>query len=185
MFLDTMEEVGDDCGDEDGTPVTRLVIPSDVVPVSATDDTIYIVGTQMEKVTKIAGLNIAKDCLENLTLRCCLISSMEGVESLINLKKLELYDNQVQKLSSLEHLQNLQILDMSFNAVRDMSPVSCCPNLTELYLAQNKLRKIQGIALMKNLRVLDLGANRIRVKIFTGVSFKYSHQSEYLSFISF
>jgi Leucine-rich repeat (LRR) protein len=158
-----MEEIDDV---EFDSPVMRLVIPSDVVPVSSSDDSVYIIGTQMEKVTKIAGLEVAKDSLETLTLRCCLISTMEGVESLTKLRKLELYDNQIQRVSSLESLHNLQILDMSFNAVRDMSPVSCCPNLTELYLAQNKLRKIQGIAHMKNLRILDLGANRIRVCLF-------------------
>jgi len=88
---------------------------------------------------------------------------MDGVENLTKLIKLELYDNQVLKISSLERLTSLKILDISFNSIRDMSPVRCCPLLEELYIAQNKLRKIVGIENMKSLRVLDLGANRIRV----------------------
>jgi hypothetical protein len=37
---------------------------------------------------------------------------MEGVENLITLTKLELYDNHIQKLTGLENLQSLRILDM-------------------------------------------------------------------------
>lgn len=88
---------------------------------------------------------------------------MEGVDSLVGLHKLELYDNYIKQLVGLENLANLKVLDMSFNAIRDMSPVSACPLLEELYLAQNKLRKIQGIRELRQLRILDLGANRIRV----------------------
>jgi Leucine-rich repeat (LRR) protein len=56
---------------------------------------------------------------------------MEGVENLITLRKLELYDNQIEQISSLERLSNLLILDLSFNAIREMVPnlVSSCPLL--------------------------------------------------------
>jgi len=85
------------------------------------------------------------------------------VENLFTLKKLELYDNHIQKISHLENLTNLTILDLSFNSIRDISPVSACPLLQELYAAQNKLRKIEGLTGLQHLRTLDLGANRIRV----------------------
>lgn len=56
---------------------------------------------------------------------------MEGIENLTTLRKLELYDNQVEQISSLERLSNLVILDLSFNAIREMVPdlVSSCPLL--------------------------------------------------------
>ena len=56
---------------------------------------------------------------------------MEGVENLTTLRKLELYDNQIEQISSLERLTNLLILDLSFNAIREMVPdlVSSCPQL--------------------------------------------------------
>lgn len=56
---------------------------------------------------------------------------MEGVEDLTTLRKLELYDNQIEQISSLERLSNLLILDLSFNAIREMVPnlVSSCPLL--------------------------------------------------------
>ena len=102
-------------------------------------------------------------CFQELTLRSCLIKSMEGVQSLVGLIKLELYDNQVLAISSLERLTNLLILDISYNSIRDMSPVRHCLKLQKLYIAQNKLRTIAGLEDLHDLRLLDLGANRIRV----------------------
>lgn len=42
--------------DEEKAPADRLIIPSDVIPINETDETIQIVGTRGEKVTKIDGL---------------------------------------------------------------------------------------------------------------------------------
>jgi len=89
---------------------------------------------------------------------------MDGVESLTTLRKLELYDNQIESISAVEKLSNLTILDLSFNAIRALVPLQCCPLLQELYVAQNKLRKIEGLDGLVHLRTLDLGANRIRVR---------------------
>lgn len=144
-------------------PVERNICPKDVSTIDDDDDSIFIVGTHGNKVTRLSNLeNMNK--LKVLTCRSCLIGSMDGiVENHSTLHKLELYDNHIQKLTNLEHLKNLVILDMSYNAVRDMKPVEVCVHLEELYLAQNKLRKIQGLKGLNKLRTLDLGANRIRV----------------------
>ena len=89
---------------------------------------------------------------------------MDGVESLVTLEKLELYDNHIEEVRGVDLLSNLRILDISFNSIRCMVPLAhCCPMLEELYMAQNKLRKIEGLDGLKNLVTLDLGANRIRV----------------------
>ena len=88
---------------------------------------------------------------------------MTGVENLTTLRKLELYDNQIESISAIDKLMNLTVLDLSFNAIRSLVPLQCCPLLEELYVAQNKLRKIEGLDGLLHLRTLDLGANRIRV----------------------
>ena len=85
--------------------------------------------------TKIWGLE-GMDNLKSLVLRCCLISSMEGVDTLVSLRKLELYDNQIEAISNIERLSSLTILDISFNSIREMGPVRCCHLLEELYIAQ-------------------------------------------------
>lgn len=97
-------------------------------------------------------------------LRSCLIKSMNGIESLVGLQKLEIYDNQLQAISGLDRLENLLVLDISYNGIRDMSPVCVCKKLQKLYIAQNKLRSISGLDSLTDLKLLDLGANRIRVR---------------------
>jgi protein phosphatase 1 regulatory subunit 7 len=89
---------------------------------------------------------------------------MGGVENLLMLHKLELYDNHIEEITSIGRLSHLRILDLSFNAIREMIPLSASvPLLEELYLAQNKLREVKGLEGLIHLKTLDLGANRIRV----------------------
>jgi protein phosphatase 1 regulatory subunit 7 len=163
-------------------PADRIVLPLDVlneIP-PADEDMIYIIGTRGEKVTKIANLEQYKNTLKDLILRSNLISSMEGIDELTKLTKLELYDNQLEEISHINQLTLLTILDLSFNSIRTMAPVAACPLLEELYLAQNKLKVIEGLNNMSKLRVLDLGANRIRSMSGCGLSTLVELQSLWL-----
>jgi protein phosphatase 1 regulatory subunit 7 len=160
-------------------PAERNISPKDVIEFTDEDESICIIGTWGGKVTRIAGLeNMTK--IKEIILRSCLVGSMEGIEDLLTLQKLELYDNQIEQISSLDRLLNLKILDLSFNSIRIMTPnlVQSCPLLEELYVAQNKLRKIEGLEGLSHLRVLDLGANRIRS--MEGLSTLTSMQSLWL-----
>lgn len=159
-------------------PALRVVLPTDVIDLDsqAEDDlsTMVVIGTSSResKVTKIAGLEAQKRLLnlQELVLRSCLISKIEGLNHLAGtLTKLELYDNQIDEvdMDCLKSLHLLRILDLSFNALRSMDFLAECNfvHLEELYLAQNKLRKIEGLEGKSSLKVLDLGANRIRVSV--------------------
>ena len=42
-------------------PVDRLLVPGDIVDIREDDDTVYIIGTKEGKVTKIRGLEVAKN----------------------------------------------------------------------------------------------------------------------------
>lgn len=110
-------------------PEDIIRLPIDVVDEDAfdpTDDNISIIGTSGHKITKMGGLTGLK--LSKLCLRSHLIHEMEGMETLVDLTFLELYDNQISVLQ-LSSLANLTTLDISFNVIRDMSPVSNCPKL--------------------------------------------------------
>ena len=48
-------------------PVDRLLVPGDIVDIREEDDTIYIIGTKEGKVTKIRGLEVAKNLKVNIT----------------------------------------------------------------------------------------------------------------------
>ena len=109
--------------------------PHDVAVISPEDLDICIVGTAGQKITFMDDDFYTKcnPSLESLILRSHLIEHIKGIEGFTKLNLLELYDNQLQELGSLEGPgPNLKVLDMSYNAIRDMMPVSFCANLTEL-----------------------------------------------------
>ncbi len=112
-----------------------LRFPHDVAEISPDDTDICIVGTAGQKITQIPK-DFSKLChpkMQSLVLRSHLIQKMQGLDQFTNLEVLELYDNQLQALDSLEGPgPNLRVLDMSYNSIRDMAPVSLCPNLQEL-----------------------------------------------------
>lgn len=153
-------------------PMQRIITPLEVAAMEGGigeippgEESIFVIGTQGAKVTVIRGLEPWSASLKSLVLRSNLISSLSGVETLTNLEKLELYDNCVEELQSIELEPlggKLLILDLSFNSIRSMAAVSCCPMLHELYLAQNKLKVVEGLSGLTRLKILDLGANRIR-----------------------
>ena len=153
-------------------PMQRIITPLEVAAmeggigeIPAGEESIFVIGTQGAKVTVIRGLEPWSATLKSLVLRSNLISSLSGVETLTNLEKLELYDNCMEELPSIELEPlggKLLILDLSFNSIRSMAAVSCCPMLHELYMAQNKLKVVEGLSGLTRLKILDLGANRIR-----------------------
>ncbi|KAG5176711.1 hypothetical protein JKP88DRAFT_202902 [Tribonema minus] len=151
----------DGCGEKDcagGEAPRPIVTPGDVVELVPGMQDIYIVGTVdgFGKVTKITGLE------PELTLRSCLIEKMENLETLTELERLELYDNQILTLADLTPFKKLRILDMSYNLIKSTAAAAACPLLEELYVAQNRLRSIEGLEGLTKLKKLDLGANRIR-----------------------
>mmetsp|Transcript_36439 Transcript_36439/g.34450 ORF Transcript_36439/g.34450 Transcript_36439/m.34450 type:complete len:167 (+) Transcript_36439:52-552(+) len=118
--LDSDDDEGEDRAEDEGVilpPAERNISPKDVLEFTDEDESICIIGTWGGKVTRIAGLEKMTK-IKEIILRSCLVGSMEGIEDLITLQKLELYDNQIEQISSLDLLVNLKILDLSFNSIR-------------------------------------------------------------------
>jgi Leucine-rich repeat (LRR) protein len=125
-------QLGDGIGSEAACLPIRF--PSDVIEITPEETSICVVGTAGQKITKI-GPDFYRSVspeLSQLIFRSHLIRVMEGLE-FDNLDLLELYDNQVEELTSLDTCgKKLRILDMSYNVIRSMEPVSLCENLEEL-----------------------------------------------------
>lgn len=51
-------------------PVDRLLVPGDIVDIREEDETIYIIGTKEGKVTKIRGLEVAKNLKVSSLVSC-------------------------------------------------------------------------------------------------------------------
>ena len=66
-------------------------------------------------------------------------------------------------IKGLETLIQLRSLDLSFNKIKQVKNVNHLKQLKDIYLLQNKISRIEGLEGMENLRNLELAANRIRV----------------------
>ena len=89
------------------------------------------------------------------------IESLDGIEGLHALTKLELNDNEISDLSPLAHLTRLQSLNLAANRVKDLSPLAALTELTDLILAGNRIDDVAPLAELNRLVVLDLSSNRI------------------------
>ncbi|KAF1321107.1 Protein phosphatase 1 regulatory subunit, partial [Globisporangium splendens] len=163
----------DDEGEhEEAPPVVNKL--TECVEFDRDAEDVYYVGTSGLKATEINGLEDmpklevrkknakAHGSIIRLHIRSNLLRSMDGIASLVQLEHLELYDNQIQKISCLDALVNLRVLDLSFNEIRVIPDLSHLTKLEELYVANNKLKKISGLTHLTTLKKLDLGANRLR-----------------------
>ena len=89
------------------------------------------------------------------------IESLDGIERLHALTKLELNDNKISDLSPLAHLTKLQTLNLAANRVKDISTLAALAELTDLILAGNRINDVAPLAGLNKLVVLDLTSNRI------------------------
>ena len=133
------------------------------------------------------GIELSPDLTE-LCLMHNRISAMDGLDSLVNLRRLnlranrieaigkslttcvnlvevELYENRISTIEGLEGLSSLTSLDLSFNSISridGLAHAGLCA-LTALYLAHNKILRIENLHGLPSLATLELGSNEIRV----------------------
>ena len=89
------------------------------------------------------------------------IVSLEGIQELPNLEKLDLTDNGISDLTPLAALTRLKSLNLAANKVHDIGPLSALSNLTSLTLSGNSIDDLAPLADLSNLVTLELTSNRI------------------------
>ena len=87
--------------------------------------------------------------------------SLSPLSSLTSLRRLRLAGNRISDVSSLAGLINLKRLDLPQNQIVDLSPLSSLTGLTELYLHANRISDVSSLAGLINLEWLDLRVNQI------------------------
>ena len=110
--------------------------------------------------------------LEELYIRQCMFTSLDGLENCVwlgTLKRLDLYLNTLTGMQGIRHLTALEYLDLSFNEIRNVEGLENLQTLQELYLANNKIKVIENLDHLQNLTLLELGSNRIRVCDLVGM----------------
>ncbi|AFZ81145.1 leucine rich repeat domain-containing protein [Theileria equi strain WA] len=109
-------------------------------------------------------------CIENLEScvnlkKLCLVSNViEKIENLGNnlaLEHLDLYQNKITVIENINHLTNLKILDLSFNHVSKIENIDALVKLEELYLSNNHIKKIENVSQFTQLKLLEVGSNKI------------------------
>ena len=89
------------------------------------------------------------------------IESLEGLQYAVNLKSLDLSENDISDLSPLAGLENLTYLELDRNYISDLTPLGGLTGLVHLNLYNNEITDITPLAPLKNLTWFDLHyANR-------------------------
>ena len=99
--------------------------------------------------------------LESLNISDCSLSSINGLNALVQLKALDLNNNTVRNLTALSALSALQQLDLSHNAVTELSALSTLPNLTALNVSHNSLSSLNPVCGITALAELRASNNQI------------------------
>ncbi len=99
--------------------------------------------------------------INKLELNNNLLSSIEGLEDIGNLKKLGLEHNRIKKIECLETLLKLNHLDLGKNQITSIEGLDALVNLKVLMLDGNKISCIEKLESLVKLKHLALNNNNI------------------------
>ncbi|XP_073953993.1 uncharacterized protein isoform X2 [Choristoneura fumiferana] len=102
--------------------------------------------------------------LRLLSLQHNLINSLSGLAPLDlgKLVFLDVYDNQIDKITSLERLFSLRVLLMGKNRIKRIEGLVNLIKLEVLDLHGNRISKVSGLSSLTELKVLNLAGNQIK-----------------------
>jgi len=89
------------------------------------------------------------------------ITEIKGLENLVNLEELILRDNKIRVIKGLDNLKKLQELDLKNNEIKTIKGLDNLKKLRKLDLRNNKIIKIQGLDSLSSLETLNLKGNKI------------------------
>ncbi|KYM95479.1 Dynein light chain 1, axonemal, partial [Cyphomyrmex costatus] len=86
-----------------------------------------------------------------------------SLAALINVEKLSLSTNVIEKISGISSLKYLRILSLSRNNIKTFSGLEAIgDHLEELWISYNLIEKIKGVNALKALKVLYMGNNLVK-----------------------
>ncbi len=89
------------------------------------------------------------------------ISSLGGIEYLINLQELSLSGNNITDITPIGQLEDLYHLKLDNNSISNINPLSSMNQLTDLSLAQNQISDISSLRGLEHLSYLRISNNNI------------------------
>lgn len=91
------------------------------------------------------------------------LTKIKNLDGLTNLRELKLHGD-IKKMEGLDTLVNLEKLDLSNCSIEKIENLENLRNLSELDLSGNNIKKIEGLDTLPSLSLLDLGSNDIPLK---------------------
>lgn len=88
-----------------------------------------------------------------------LIIQKTKCDSLLQIKNLNMWGNDLDDLKALRQIPNLEVLSLSVNRITTLKEIAACSKLQELYLRKNlisDLGELRYLVNLPNLRVLWL-----------------------------
>ncbi len=147
--------------DENLEAAIREAIDKPEGPIYAADlEALTSLSAPGRGITNLTGLDSCVN-LERLELHDNQISNLSSLADLTSLTELRLDDNQIRSVSSLASLTSLPRLFIGGNQISDVSPLAHLRGLTELWLNDNQIADISPLADLTNLRWLYLNGNQI------------------------
>lgn len=112
--------------------------------------------------SNLPNLEFLKGCLNitELYIECNTLLSIKGIEKLKNLKTLSIHGN-LSSLNGVEGLLNLEVLDCSNNNLSSLEAIRNLTNLRELKCEYNKLVSLEAISNLTNLIKLSCEGNNL------------------------
>jgi Leucine-rich repeat (LRR) protein len=89
--------------------------------------------------------------LEELICYSNQLTSLEGIENLVNLVNLYCSYNKLTSLEGIENLINLKELYCSYNKLTSLEGIENLINLEKIYCSHNQLTSLEGIECLTNL----------------------------------
>lgn len=160
----------------------RAQIVTDVEPHAVTlqtlpDGCVAVVRSQAEKeknpdrisldrrgLTVLPVIQGESNRLRLLSLQHNLISSLETLkrQQFPFLVFLDVYDNQLERISCLEVLLNLRVLLLGKNRIKKIEGLECLSKIEVLDLHGNQILHVGGLEGLSGLKVLNLAGNQIK-----------------------
>ena len=98
-----------------------------------------------------------------------ILSKYQKISDISEIKKLNIWGEDIQDISILSKMSNLEKISLSSNQISSLSPLSTCLNLREIYLRNNNINSFEELYHLRplfNLKVLWLEGNPICEDIF-------------------
>ena len=103
--------------------------------------------------------NVGLSNLEGEALKLTYVSTL--IKKLVNVAELDFSNNDLTTLPDLSELVNLKRLNVSNNQIKEIEKDKLPPNLVELDISKNQLSTVKELSSMTTLKILNVDSNQI------------------------